>query len=317
MRFNPPPMSLIIASLYLLCLAFLFGSALYVFSRDPFSRLNATYALLALSLFGWVGSLFVYNAQTEGQALLYWGRLNFASVALIAPVVYLFVCTLARQDVRGRLWIGVGSGIISLLSLFTGLVDKSETVLATGEHITTYGWFFPLYLLHILGFVGAALWFAFRPLSKLPRENHIQLRLVGVGVLVTAVVGIMANVVLPYFYHNFRFINVGTLSTIFFLAMVAYTSVVHHLFNIRVILRTTLVFTVLIALTLEFYQVAIEFLTHLLPLGDPAQRQVAATTIALIINAFTHEPVRLWLEQLVDRLVSGQKRRVVVTKGRH
>ncbi len=310
-------MSLIVASLYLLCLAFLFGSALYVFSRDPFSRLNATYALLALSLFGWVGSLFVYNAQTEGQALLYWGRLNFASVALIAPVVYLFVCALARQDVRGRLWIGLASAVMSLLSLFTGLVDKSEIVLATGEHITTYGWFFPLYLLFILGFVGAALWVAFRPPAKLPRENHIQLRLVGVGVLVTAVVGIMANVVLPYFYHDFRFINVGTLSTIFFLAVVAYTSVVHHLFNIRVILRTTLVFTVLIALTLEFYQVAIEFLTHLLPLGDPTQRQVAATTVALIINAFTHEPVRLWLEQLVELLFTGNKKRHTVTKSRH
>ncbi|GDX40746.1 hypothetical protein LBMAG21_10380 [Armatimonadota bacterium] len=196
---------------------------------------------------------------------------------------------------------------MSLLSLFTGLVDKSEIVLATGEHITTYGWFFPLYLLYILAFVGAALWVAFRPAAKLPNENHIQLRLVGVGVLVTAFVGILANVVLPYFYHDFRFINVGTLSTIFFLAVVAYTSVVHHLFNIKVILRTTLVFTVLIALTLEFYQVAIEFLTHLLPLGDPTQRQVAATTVALIINAFTHESVRQWLEQLVDRLVAGKR----------
>ncbi len=307
-------MSLSIASLYLLCLAFLFGSALYVFSRDPFSRLNVTYALLALSLFGWVGSLFVYNAQTEGQGLLYWGRLNFASVALIAPVLYLFLSALAKREARGRLWIGVGSGVMSLLSLFTGLVDKSETVLATGEHITTYGWFFPFYLLHILGFVGAALWVAFRPSAKLPRENHIQLRLVGVGVLVTAIVGIMANVVLPYFYHDFRFINVGTLSTIFFLAVVAYTSVVHHLFNIRVILKTTLVFTVLIALTLEFYQVAIEFLTHLLPLGDPTQRQVAATTVALIINAFTHESVRMWLERLVDQLLAGKRGHSTITR---
>jgi hypothetical protein len=102
---------------------------------------------------------------------------------------------------------------------------------------------------------------------------------------------------------------VGTLSTIFFLAIVAYASVAHHLFNIRVIVKTTLVFTALIALTLEFYQLAIDSLTHLLPLGDPAQRQVAATTIALIINAFTHEPVRLWLERLVDSLMAGDKRR--------
>ncbi|MCX6378619.1 MAG: hypothetical protein NT023_03955 [Armatimonadetes bacterium] len=241
--------------------------------------------------------------------LLYWGRLNFASVALIAPIVYIFVAVLAKQEIKRLIWIWVESGAFVLLSLFTGLIDQSERVLAMGEHITTYGWLFLLYLLHVLIFVGEALWVAFRSPAKLPRENSIQLKLVGVGVLVTAFVGIMANVVLPYFFHDFRFIDAGTLSTIFFLAVVAYTSVVHHLFNIRVIIKTTLVFTALIALTLEFYQLAVDFLTHLLPLGDPAQRQVAATTIALIINAFTHEPVRMWLEQLVDRLFVSRRQR--------
>ncbi len=301
-------MSLVVASLYLLCLAFLFGSALYVFSRDPFSRLNGSYALLALSLFAWVGSLFVYNSQSENPALLYWGRVNFASVVLIAPAVYLFVYVLAKRSHRWWGWIGLESGAVTLLALFTRLVDKAESALSYGEHITTYGWLFPLYLLHIVTFIGIALWVAFRPTSKLPEESFIQIRLVGYGVLVTAVIGIMANVVLPYLYRDFRFIDVGTLSTIFFLAVIAYTSVVHHLFNIRVILRATLVLTVLIALTLEFYQLAIEFLTHLLPLGDPTQQQVAATTVALIINAFTHEPVRMWLEQLMDRLLQRKRK---------
>ncbi|MCX6378952.1 MAG: hypothetical protein NT023_05665 [Armatimonadetes bacterium] len=301
-------MSLVVASLYLLCLAFLFGSALYIFSRDPFSRLNSSYALLALSFFGWVGSLFVYNAQTVNPALLNWGRVNFATAALIVPAVYLFVCMLAKRPFKGAAWLWLESGVLILLSLFTGLVDKSEVVLATGEHITTYGWLFPLYLLHIVGFVIAALNIAFRPPAQLPSETRVQLRLVGFGVLVTGVVGITANIVLPYFYHDFRFINAGTLSTIFLLAMIAYTSVAHHLFNIRVILRATFVFTILIAFTLELYQLAIEFLTHLLPLGDPTQRQIAATTIALIVNAFTHEFIRGWLEQIADQLLAHRRR---------
>ena len=78
-------MSLLTASLYLLCLAFLFGSAVYVYSRDPFARVNAAFALLALTLLGWVGTLFVYTAQTQGSALLWLGRANFAFAALMAP----------------------------------------------------------------------------------------------------------------------------------------------------------------------------------------------------------------------------------------
>lgn len=310
-------MSLVVASLYLLCLAFLFGSALYVFSRDPFSRLNSSYALLALSLFAWVGSLFVYNAQLENPALLYWGRVNFASATLIVPAVYLFVCTLAKQEMRGGKGVWLESGVLVLLSMFTGLVDKSERVLIGGEHVTTYGWLFPLYLIHIVGYIVLALRIAFRPPQTLPEVSHTQLRFVGIGVLVTGVVGITTNIVLPYFLHDFRFIDVGTLSTIFLLAMIAYTSVVHHLFNIRVILKATFVFTILIALTLELYQLAIEFLTHLLPLGDPTQRQVAATAIALTVNAFTHEFIRSWLERIADKLLSRKRRRHLHTNKKY
>src|SRR5579859_1676799 len=134
-------MSLLVASLCLLCLAFLFGSALYVYSRDPFSRLNASFALLALSLLGWVGTLFVFGAQTGGSALLWLGRANFAAAALAAPASLLFVLALARKPLRYASWVWLETGLWAAVSLLTGLVDKEETVIG-GIHVTRYGFLF-------------------------------------------------------------------------------------------------------------------------------------------------------------------------------
>ena len=88
-------MTLITASLYILCLAFLLGSALFVYSRNPRSRLNGYYALLALALLGWVGTLFVFDSLPEGSLLLAVGRANFAAAAVVATASCLFAAQLA------------------------------------------------------------------------------------------------------------------------------------------------------------------------------------------------------------------------------
>lgn len=294
-------MSLLTASLYLLCLAFLFGSAVYVYSRDPFARLNAAFALLALTLLGWVGTLFLYTAQTEGAGLLWLGRANFAAAALMAPAAFGFVVVLARRPLPHAALLWGETLLLFLVSLFTGAVDRAELVQA-GQHVSVYGTLFLLYLLHIVFFVVAALLVALRPARLLPALTRTQLRLVGTGILATAVVGLAANIALPYWYGDFRFIHVGTLSTIFFLAAVAYAAVSYRLFDLRLLVRATLLYALLIAFALELYQLAVEFLTRLLPLGDAGERHVAAAFVALTINAFTHEPLRRWLERLADRL---------------
>jgi hypothetical protein len=302
-------MSLLVASLYLLCLAFLFGSALYVWSRDPFVRLNASYAALAAALLGWVGTLFLFSSNSPGTGLLWLGRANFAAAVLIAPAALSFVRALARsRPSRIDTWIWLEGLALALLSLLTGAVDRAEAITGA-QHVTSYGPLFPLYIAHLVAYAVAALVTAFRATPALPREVRTQLRLVGVGILATGAVGIVANAVLPYFYGDFRFIDAGTLSTIFFLAAVAYAATIHHLFDVRVLVRATLVYGVLVAFAVELYQVAVESLTRLLPLGDAAGQHVAAAAVALTINAFTHEPLRKLLEQLADRLLVRKVRR--------
>ncbi|MGI4791077.1 MAG: histidine kinase N-terminal 7TM domain-containing protein [Janthinobacterium lividum] len=303
-------MTLFTASLYLLCLAFLFGSALFVYSRAPQSRLNRYYALLALALLGWVGTLFVFDSLPEGSTLLLVGRANFAAAALVATASCLFVTELAgkRLAVRSQQSIWLETAIVTGISMATPLVDQAETILH-GQHVTAYGPLFALYSLHVVAFLASAVIIAFHSVPGASERTRPQLRLVGTGILATALIGVTTNILLPYGLGDFRLINVGPLSTILFLLAMGYAVFAAHLFSFRVIIRAAFVYAGLITLALELYQLAVTFLAHLLPVGDAAERAYAATAIALIVNAFTQQPVRRWLERLIDRSLRPQLNR--------
>jgi len=103
----------------------------------------------------------------------------------------------------------------------------------------------------------------------------------------------------------------ATLSTIGALATIAYAACIYHMFNVRVVIRTALVVALLIAFALELYQAAVSALSALLPLTDPTERHIAAATVALIINAFTQQPLRWWLERLALRLLKRKNERAL------
>ena len=212
---------------------------------------------------------------------------------------------LAGRPLRLARGAAAETGLLVAASLLTGWVDKAESV-ALGQHVSAYGPLFPLYLLHILCFTALALRVAFWPSARLSALTRTQLRLVGTGILLTVLTGFVTNAALPYWYGDFRYIHVGTLSTIFFLAAVAYAACFHHLFNVRLLVKRTVVYALLIAFALELYQLAVGALASLLPLSDPAQRHIAAASIALVVNAVTHQPLRWWLERLADRLLAGK-----------
>ncbi len=303
-------MSALTAALYGLCLLFLAAAALLIFAKDPRSRLHRHFALLLLALLGWVASLFVFGLplglKLAPEQLLWLGRFNFACLVPAVLLSFLFVQDIAGgQDVRNRQirmtrWLWMETALLFLLTLLTPLVDQAELIRA-GQHVTLYGPLFALYALHLVALLAAMLWAAFRPVAGASPETRSQLRLTGIGALATAAIALTTNALLPYAFGNFHLIHVGTLSTILFLLAVADAVFVHHLFDIRLVIRAAFVYAGLIALALELYQLALSFLIRLVPVGDQAQSHLAATAMVLVINAFTQQPVRRWLEGRFDR----------------
>ena len=292
------------ALLYYLCFTLLAGVTIGVMMcgrRRARAGLRRSFVILAISLLVWVVTLFVEVRVSHERVQLWLGRLNFAAVAVAAHFAWMFVREIARQE-SGRLSSGLLLGTIALavLSGATPLVAASERV-HDGHAVTTFGVLFPVYLLHVHGCLAAALFVAVRGWQRATTPTlKGQLALVGGGMLTTGGIAAVTNSVLPYLYDDFRYCDVGTLSTLFFVVSVALAIFFHGLFDLRVILRETVVYGLLLTFVLGAYSSAVFVVSQYLT--ESAEK---LTQFVVLFIAFSFDPIRRFLEEKTDELLFG------------
>jgi hypothetical protein len=295
------------ALLYYLSFTWLAGVTLGVIVRSrrrSRAGLRRSFVVLATSLLVWVVTLFVEVRISDERAQLWLGRLNFAAVAVAAYYAWRFVREIAGHE-TGRLSRGMplGTIVLAVVSAASPLVAASERV-HEGHAVTTFGVLFPVYLLHVHGYLAAALFVAVRERQRATRPTlKGQLTLVGGGILVTGGISAVTNSVLPYLYGDFRFCDVGTLSTLAFIVSVALAIFFHGLFDLRVILRETLVYGVLLTFVLGAYSSAVFVVSQYLTTS--AEK---LTQFVVLFIAFSFDPVRRFLEEKTDELLFGIKK---------
>jgi hypothetical protein len=288
--------------LYLVCCALLIGMAGFVWAKAPRSWLHHCFALTALSLLVWLVTLFLFGRAHDPDLVLWLGRANFAAVVFAAYLGYRLVLAVAERPVRASRWRLAETLLLGVLSALTPLVDRAEIVGTDGQHTTVFGPLFPVYIVHVVVYLGAAIWTAFRArkrASGLQRAKRDQLLLLGAGMLATGSIALVTNAVLPYLFGNFDFIHVGTLSTILFLLAVAYAIVRHHLFDVRLLIRRTLVYGVLLSFVVAAYSAVVILVAD--SLAGPGADIFTRFGVLVIASAF--DPLRRFLDKRVDRLL--------------
>ena len=312
-----PPAYLVSAAdvLYLLCSLLLLGSAIVVVARDPKSALHQRYALTAVSLLGWVATLALFYRASVPALVQALGRANFACAALAVTFGYLLVQSLAGEDARKRVAQSNQTGtfgstilvtealLLAAVSAFTGLIDRAELVHAgaDGRHLTVYGPLFFLYAVHIVGYVGASALVAFHARNGEARGAvRDRLTLVGSGVLATGMVGVVADILLPYGFGNFRYADAGPLSTALFLLSVGYAVLKHRLFDLRRLVRKTVVIGILGSLALAVYGAVVVLATE----RFAGSGSGTLTRFSVLVIALSFDPLRRSLETKVDKLLS-------------
>src|SRR5207248_2746011 len=128
----------------------------------------------------------------------------------------------------------------------------------SGVALTTFGPLFPWYLGHVICFLTGAIVVACSERRR--TEDEIvrrQLTLIAGGVLATGGIGIFTNALLPYGFGEFRYCDIGTISSMAFASAIAYATFVHRLFDPKAVVRETLVHGLLLAFVLGAYSSAV------------------------------------------------------------
>ena len=202
-------------------------------------------------------------------------------------------------------WVTLGFALVSML---TPLVDQEERVsqIVGQAHETIYGPLFPLYVVHIVGMLGVAILLAFRERRQPGRKKHTQdqLMLLGVGILATGTVSVVTNVLIPYTRGDFRWIDIGPLSTLLLLIAVGYAVVRHQLFDIKILIRRAVVLGLALSLVLACYSALVLLATDHLASAESG----GLTRFGVLVLAFSFDPIRRLLEKQIDKLLFPDRR---------
>lgn len=149
-------------------------------------------------------------------------------------------------------------------------------------------------------------------------NERSQILYVLIGLSVSLVGGFLTNSISFYIVGDYRFAKYGPYPTLFFALAIFYAIVAHRLFDIRVIIKRTVIFAGLSAFTLSVYAVIVFVLTGLF--GGQGQQALTVANIvpnlvAAIVIAQTLEPLRRWLTEVTDNwLFKGEYKQEDVLK---
>jgi signal transduction histidine kinase len=145
--------------------------------------------------------------------------------------------------------------------------------------------------------------------------DKLQIQLVFIGIFFTLLIGTTTNLLFPFLFKNDQLSNLGPYSTLIFISFTSYAILKHHLFDIRIIIKRAVVYTVLLAFVFVSYNVIVLALSQIFGLGTTGltAKGMFANLVAALMIALGYQPLKNWITGVTDRyLFKGEYQPQVV-----
>lgn len=208
---------------------------------------NRTFALLAFSVALWVFANALFRTATSPGTATLWAQLAYVGSLATAASFLHFSWLYPRHYivssvVKAAIWLGAAA--LSALAFVPGFMI--ETVDVSARRIVTGPGIYLLALFLLLTSASGFLFFLHTQ-ARLRGRARAQARYVLYGSAVAAALGFGFNLLLPLL-NNYRWVWLGPLCSVFFVGCCAYSIVAARLFDVRLLIRRTLVYSFLLAL---------------------------------------------------------------------
>jgi len=276
-----------------------------VFKAGPEKLSNRFFLGFNVSISLWiVSSLTASLTGTHfAQAMV---NIGFAAVAFIAYFFLAFCISFSEEKERlpglyTQLFLP--AFIFFLLALFGQVAIAqinidSSFVIKPGLLYIPYSLFLVAYAITGL----AILVNSYRKEKKLKRS---QLFYVLTGTAIYIILALFFSLVAPTFSDNQNLYKWGIYSVSIFLSITAYAILTHQLFDIRIVVRRTVVFTALFTFIIVTYSVSALLLRGAI-LGEAVALDFKADIVNLVticVIGFAIEPLRRWLTVKTDQFL--------------
>lgn len=281
-----------------------FGLGLLVFLAEPKKRLNQIFCLYSLSISGWaLAEYFVVGAPSKPVAD-FWSYLAWPPVIFIAPTFLHTVLLSTGEDTRRSALLKIAyliSFVFLCLHLFTRIVTESPWTVGYTHyhnHVTHLGRSLPA---TFLALVNIALWKLWRAYKKATGQHRTRLKYL----FWSSVVGYLGGSPDWFFVFGFYIPYLSPFGIycvpLYSIAM-TYAVLHHKLFEVNLIIRKSLVYSILVTLLTVGYFALVYSVEHFFQVTFGYQsRWLSLAAFALMALLF--QPLKVGVQRLVDWLV--------------
>lgn len=276
----------------------------FLFKKNR-TLLHAVWGYFSLSVAGWgTGALVISYTQDPALSLLQW-RLTHIAVILIPVLFFAFIQIFLKNKLSISTAIAYGLGGIFFISNLIDLLTGSRWFISDVRYV--FGQFYYdspptlLYILFVIFFIGSVIYTHIQLLIRYLNAKGIVKKQIEYFFLATAV-GFSGGSFsfLPVFGVNFYpFLN---LTVPLYPIIMTIGILQYQLFDIRVVIKRTLVYSGLLLFAVTAYSMVIFFFATFFGTHNVFDTQAFVTNlIAAGIIAIGFEPLRKWLVKVTDK----------------
>lgn len=280
------------AILALIC----FASATFILSRKPKDIMARYFVFYLYAVTLWIGSNALADVAKTPFTNILWSGMAFIGVNFFVSFYLCFTHVFVfhrRPSLKARAVYFLPTIFFSLSAFSkysiadTLFPPNAPSAIVPGPFYTYY-----LYFSSILYALILLIWFAIRRASKQERRQALFM---GIGATILFASSVFFGDILPVFFNEFRFFNVGPQFVIFLIAFSSYAILRHRLFDIQLLIKKGAVFTALFAIIIVFFNTTVSLSATLLP------AHVSLVMAALVITVI-FSPLKAWLEKTTDKI---------------
>src|SRR3989344_3047965 len=222
----------------------------YIFLRNRKDEINKIFALVTVAIAIWTVAAIIFRAIPDYLNNVT-ARLLYAAPTLM-PTAFLYFTAIFPPDHIAKRALILSLPMLNIAMIlfvwYTSLVIDSVRFDQIDGKIISFGSGYLIYSLYYLLLFGFSYLFLFQKYWAATGINKIRIRFLLIGTVLTTIVGLVTNLLLPWWGIYTYYIWMGQISTLILVIMIAYAIVKHRLLNIKII--TSEIFAILLLLTL-------------------------------------------------------------------
>ncbi len=276
-----------------ICIAVsLYVGVLTVLAR-PDSHTNRIFAVFVITTVLWLAMNYISSQTLE----IVWLRLVMFFAAAQVSSLFLFVHTFPSRKVilkpkQLTLFYIIGAAV-HLLTLTPLVYDRFEN----GQAIVGYG--IPFFGIYALGLLAAIVYLLIRKTLASRGVIRSQMRNISLGIISTFSFIAISNFVLVAFFRNTSFVAFAPLAALFLFGIISYKILTQQLFDVRLIIKRTLIFTLLLLFIFAVYGAVL--LVFVRGFSDfYGSYSTLISFIEIVVIGLTFNGFREWAERRAD-----------------